>query len=411
MASLGTTQRSVKRTTCHYCSKIGHLEVVCLKKKRDSNILRGERRKTQKIFTEEEDLRRKTQKILTISKPTAISKIQVPELYLPLKLEGQHTVEFEVDTGAGDNFLSKNVWSTLGKPELQEPCQHFESASQHELPVLGTVTLQAEIEDSQQSLGFNVTELPELNLLGRSAIKQLGISVDNLMQQNIPSSSTACHAVFDDLKPDGKLQKECRKLCEEFPDVFKPELGKPKPMFCKPRTVPFALQEDLAQAYDAGIKRGVWRKTQFNEHGTPVVPIRKPLLTGQAKAKLRVCGDYSATVNAQLETHRHPIPTPEKLMQKLAGGYGFTKIDLADAYNQIALGPESQKRLALSTHQGVLLQMRLPFGITSARDIFRKLWISLQAIYPESQSTWMTYWSADQRRKSTSPIYRGYYNA
>ena len=33
-------------------------------------------------------------------------------------------------------------------------------------------------------------------------------------------------------------------------------------------------------------------------------------------------------------------------MQKLAGGYGFTKIDLADAYNQIALGPESQKRLA-----------------------------------------------------------------
>ena len=88
-----------------------------------------------------------------------------------------------MDTGAGDNFLGKNAWSTLGKPELQEPCQHFESASQHELPVLGTVTLQAETEDSQQSLGFNVTELPELNLLGRSAIKQLGISVDYLMQQ------------------------------------------------------------------------------------------------------------------------------------------------------------------------------------------------------------------------------------
>ena len=76
--------------------------------------------------------------------------------------------------------------------------------------------------------------------------------------------------MFDDLKPDEKLQKECRKLCEEFPDVFKPELGKlkdfelevkfkaeAKPMFCKPRTVPFALKEDLAQAYDAGIKRDV----------------------------------------------------------------------------------------------------------------------------------------------------------
>ena len=188
-----------------------------------------------------------------------------------------------------------------------------------------------------------MTELPELNLLGRGAIKQLGIPVDNLMQKNILGSSTVCRAVFEDLEPDRKLQNECRKLCEEFPDVFKLDLGKhkdfelevkfkaeAKPMFCKPRTVPFALQEDLVQAYE-GIKRGVWRKTQFNEYGTPVVPIRKPLLPGQAKAKLRVCGDYSATVNAHLETHRLPIPTPEKLMQKLSGGYGFTKIDLADA--------------------------------------------------------------------------------
>ena len=86
-------------------------------------------------------------------------------------------------------------------------------------------------------------------------------------------------------------------------------------MFYKPRTVPFALPEDSAQAYDAGIKRGVWRRTQFNEYGTPVVPIQKPLLPGQAKAKLWVCGE--------LEAHRHPIPTPEKLMQKLAGGYGL----------------------------------------------------------------------------------------
>ena len=40
-------------------------------------------------------------------------------------------------------------------------------------------------------------------------------------------------------------------------------------------------------------------------------------------------------------------------MRKLGGGYGFTKIDLADAYNQVRLGPESRKRLALSTHRGV----------------------------------------------------------
>ena len=67
------------------------------------------------------------------------------------------------------------------------------------------------------------------------------------------------------------------------------------------------------------------------------------------------------------------MPRPEDLMQRLGGGHGFTKIDLADAYNQIQLSPESQKRLALSTHRGVLLQMRLPFGISSAPGYFQEL--------------------------------------
>ena len=179
-------------------------------------------------------------------------------------------------------------------------------------------------------------------------------------------------------------------MCQNFPDVFKPELGclkdfeldirfknDPKPIFCKPRPVPFALQNELAQAYEAGIKKGVWKMTQFNDYGTPVVPVRKTKLPGQESAGIRVCGDYSVTVNPQLETHRQPLPLPEELMHKLGGGYGFTKIDLADAYNQIPLSKESQKKLALSTHKGVLLQMRHPFGISSAPGYFQEIMFQL----------------------------------
>ncbi|XP_052825371.1 cystinosin [Octopus bimaculoides] len=65
------------------------------------------------------------------------------------------------------------------------------------------------------------------------------------------------------------------------------------------------------------------------------------------------------------------MPLPGELMQKLGGGFGYTKIDLADAYNQIKLAPESQRRLALSTHRGVLLQQRLLFRIKSAPGYFQ----------------------------------------
>ena len=96
------------------------------------------------------------------------------------------------------------------------------------------------------------------------------------------------------------------------------------------------------------------------------MPVRKNKLPGQESSSIQVCGDYSVTVNSQLETHRQPLPLPEELLHKLDRSYGFTKIDLADAYNQIPLSKESQKKLALSTHKGVLLQMRLSFGISSA---------------------------------------------
>ena len=105
-----------------------------------------------------------------------------------------------------------------------------------------------------------------------------------------------------------ELQKKCQNICKEFPSLFKRRVGclrnakldikfmfDAKLKFCKPRSVPLALQEDLNAAYDIGIKRGIWKPVKFNRWGTPVVPIRKVALQGR-KAALRVCRDYSVTV-------------------------------------------------------------------------------------------------------------------
>ena len=117
--------------------------------------------------------------------------------------------------------------------------------------------------------------------------------------------------------------------------------------------------------------KGIWKPVTFNEYGTPVVPVRKQSQPNQPSGTVRVCEDYSVFINGQLETHRQPMPLPEDLMRRLDGTHYFSKVDLADAYNQIELGPESQRRLALSTNRGVLLQTRLPFGISSATGYFQ----------------------------------------
>ena len=286
------------------------------------------------------------------------------------------SIRFELDTVAPTNFINRTLWQSLDKPHLQSSDLQFESASEHQLPILGKVELSVKARTTCCKIWFHVTSVPGLNLIGRSGIRLLDLSVDEKIKK---SSKSTVAKVFEHLKPDTDLQQRCRVLCSEFLDLFKPELGclkdyeleikfKPdyKPIFYRPRPVPFAIQEDLADAYEAGIKHGVWKRTQFNDEGTPVVPIQKTALAGQTKRKIRICGDYSVSINIQLEPHRYPMPLPEDLLRKLRGGYGYTKIDLADAYNQIRLGPISQKRLVLSTHTGVLLQLRLPFGITSA---------------------------------------------
>ena len=52
------------------------------------------------------------------------------------------------------------------------------------------------------------------------------------------------------------------------------------------------------------------------------------------------------------------------------------------ACNQIKLGPGSQRRLALSTHRGVLLQTRVPFGFSSATGYFQDVLNQLTSDLP-----------------------------
>lgn len=95
---------------------------------------------------------------------------------------------------------------------------------------------------------------------------------------------------INNLKPYKVFRESCRKLYEEFSNVFKPELDcfsdiklevkfKPNatPVCYKPRPMQFA-QNDLTQFYDIWIAKGIWKPTQFCPYGTPVVSFRKALL-------------------------------------------------------------------------------------------------------------------------------------
>ena len=126
-------------------------------------------------------------------------------------------------------------------------------------------------------------------------MRTLKLDMNDLFNTQLFSS---INAVMEDMSPDLMLENSCKKVCAGFPDLFKEELGclkgfelnikfksDAKPVFCKPRTVPYAMLEDLNVAYEAGIKKGVCQPTTFCEYRTPVVPIKKACFQARGKPK------------------------------------------------------------------------------------------------------------------------------
>ena len=87
---------------------------------------------------------------------------------------------------------------------------------------------------------------------------------------------------------------------------------------------------------------------------------------------IRICGDFSVTVNPQLKINQYPIPRPEELFAALNGGEQFTKLDFSEAYLQLELDEESQQFMVINTHKGLFKYTHLPFGISAAPAVFQQ---------------------------------------
>ena len=112
---------------------------------------------------------------------------------------------------------------------------------------------------------------------------------------------------------------------------------------------------------------GIIQPVRFSEWAAPIVPVLK------ANGSMRICGDYRLTVNQAAQKESYPLPRIEDLLSNLAGGDTFTKLDLSNAYQQVALDEESRKYVVINTHLGLFQYNRLPFGVASAPAIFQRI--------------------------------------
>ncbi|GFW99387.1 uncharacterized protein K02A2.6 [Trichonephila clavipes] len=108
-----------------------------------------------------------------------------------------------------------------------------------------------------------------------------------------------------------------------------------KPIFCRVRTVPFALKGRVENEIDRLEKEGIIEKVDSSEWATPVVPVVK------SDGSIRLCADYSVTLNPNLIVPQHPLPRLDEIFGSLNGGKQFTKLDFKHAYLQMKVHPDT----------------------------------------------------------------------
>jgi len=75
-------------------------------------------------------------------------------------------------------------------------------------------------------------------------------------------------------------------------------------------------------------------------------------------------------LNEAVKRERYILPTLEDVAPKLARAKVFSKLDASSGYWQIPLHPDSTKLITFITPMGRFCFRCLPFGITSAPEIF-----------------------------------------
>lgn len=326
---------------CKFCNVKGHLQKVCTKAAKQASD-------TNQVEVEE---------IVALETEHAIFR----EKFKTNVIVNDKEIQFEVDSGASVSIMGKKQFSVIfPRATIIETNLKLVTYCKNSLQVLGYLPCAVIYNNHTYNLNLYIVTIDREPLLGREWIRQIKL---NLWEEQVN------YLNVNEVVNSFKLK---------FPNVFLSGVGKiegiqaslnlkkdSKPIFMKPRTVPFALIPRVEQELENLVSEGVLTKVDHSEWATPIVPVVK-------RKKIRICGDFKVTINPVLDIDEHPLPTIDELFASMAGGIKFSKIDLSQAYLQLEVRPEDRHLLTLSTHKGLYRCNRLMYGVASAPAIWQR---------------------------------------
>ena len=270
---------------------------------------------------------------------------------------------FLLDTGASLNLLNRKFVPEGTELSAAEPVYLYDKT---ELPILGKCILRVVNEKTRKRYDvlFSVVETGA-SLLGLNAILKM-----RLMYVS-PSVVRRVEKMSQQIAWDHLTKKHSKLFGKDLGAIrgVKVHISmqeNAEPVFCRARPVPYALKAKVDTALNQAIEDGAITKVESSDWASPTVNVVK------SDGSIRICGDFSVSVNRALKMEEHPMPNAEDIFASLHGTKFYTRLDFRRCFEQLVVDESSRKYLTVNTHRGLFHFNRLSYGLASAPAICQR---------------------------------------
>ena len=261
-------------------------------------------------------------------------------------------IKFKVDTGAAVTAIPAEMSRMF--PDVIPSQRILRGAGNYKLKIAGVTEAELCMESRQIKETVYLVEGLVTPLLGKPAISKLGLI--NFVQEIEGSCPWFIEypKVFEGL---GSMKNEVTIRLKKDVSPF---------VQAVPRRIAAARKQPLRMELDRMEKLGVIERIE-----KPTAWCSPCIVVPKKNGKIRVCIDFTK-LNQAVMREFHPLPTTEEVLSELGSSCKFSKLDANCGYWQMKLSQDSQELTTFITPFGRYFCKRLPFGISSAPEIFQR---------------------------------------